>query len=390
MAKIIPFKGIRYIKGSKNLKNLICPPYDIISEEQRKKLTSLSANNFVNIELPESNKKAKKFLNTWLKNNILAKEKTPSIYLYQQEFDLKGRVFKRTGFFAALELDEKSIHGHEKTIQKHIDRRFELLKELKINTSPIFCIFPDKTKSITKLVLNVSKKNKPIEFTQLDKENITHRFWVINGQKTISDLTNKLKNVSLVIADGHHRCSTGLLYKELMERKNKKYDNNAPYNYILAFLCAIEDPGLVLLPTHRVIRAYPDIQEKINKHFTLTHWDGKSKPQIVCYCNGEFKVLKLKKGFSENKIKNKLELSIGAIVLQEFVLNETDPGNIFYTKDLGEAIKKAQEIQGYAFLLEAPTIKDIYTLSKKGKIMPQKTTYFYPKVPAGLVIYDVS
>ncbi|OGS19723.1 MAG: hypothetical protein A3J83_01155 [Elusimicrobia bacterium RIFOXYA2_FULL_40_6] len=387
MAKIIPFQGIRYIKRSKNLKNLICPPYDVISGEQRKKLVSLSPENFVNIELPESNKKAKKYLDGWLKKSILTKEKTPSIYLYQQEFDLSGKKFKRTGFFAGLELDERFIHRHEKTIQKHIDHRFELTKEVKVNTSPIFCIFPDKTKSITKLVLNISKKKKPLVFTQEDKEKITHRFWVINDKKLISGLTSKLEKVSLVIADGHHRCRTGLLYKELVEKTYGKKNNSAPYNYILAFLCAIEDPGLVLLPTHRVIRAYPDINEKIKKHFTLSPWDGKSKPQVACYCNGEFKVLTLKKTFAKNK--NKLELSISAIVLQEFVLNETDPGNIFYTKDINEAVKKAQEIQGYAFLLEPPAISDVFALSEKGKIMPQKTTYFYPKVPAGLVVYDL-
>src|SRR3989339_402888 len=134
MAHIIPFKGIRYSQktsraAQRGLGGLICPPYDVISDEQRKKFISLSKHNFVNIELPESNKKAKKILNSWLKNRALERDSAPSIYIYRQEFEVKGRTFKRTGIFAALELDESKIHRHEKTIQKHIDRRFELLKE---------------------------------------------------------------------------------------------------------------------------------------------------------------------------------------------------------------------------------------------------------------------
>ncbi|OGS21843.1 MAG: hypothetical protein A2252_04295 [Elusimicrobia bacterium RIFOXYA2_FULL_39_19] len=401
MAKIIPFNGIRY-RGAyeKNLSGLICPPYDVINKQQRKSLTDSAATNFVNIELPVSDASSKKHLQSWLKKGVLAKEKTPALYFYQQEFSLAGKKFKRTGFFAGLELDEKYIHKHEKTIQKHIDHRFELLKTVKVNTSPIFCLFPDKTKTITNFILNTVKKNKPITFK--DPDGIINRLWVVTDKAVISELAEKIKKTALVIADGHHRCRTGMLYRDLIEsgpscsdsrgskignRKQKLKNKNQNYKYILSFFCSIEDPGLVVLPTHRVIKAYPDIKEKLANNFTLSPWNGKSKPQIVCYHNGEFSTLTLKdKTFAK---KNKLEAEISAIVLNEFLLSAINPENIFFTKDIGEAVKKAHEIEGYAFLLEPPNVNTVFELSQKGKVMPQKTTYFYPKVPAGLVIYSL-
>jgi len=369
------FSGIRY--SQKDLSKLICPPYDVISLEEKKNLENLSPYNFVRIELPENAKKAKMFLNLWENKKILVKEKNPSFYVYQQEFSISKKKFTRTGFFSALKLDPQRIYKHEKITLKPIQQRFELLRETKTCTSPIFCLFSDRKNKIEKLLLKITLKKPELEFT--DRENIKHRLWISSDEKINLNLKENLEKSDIVIADGHHRFHTSLLYKEKFPSADR----------ILAYLCSIEDKGVVILPTHRVVKNRPEIKLKIEKYFNLSKWDGKSKPQIVCYFNGEFNVLKPKNiSYPKKFLKNKLLLSIPAIILHKIILDEVNPEDIFYTKNIDEAVKEAQRINGYAFLLEPAPIKSIFALSKKGEIMPPKTTYFYPKVPAGIVFYS--
>ncbi|MFN3966105.1 MAG: DUF1015 family protein [Endomicrobiia bacterium] len=370
-----PFNGIRYTQ--KNLCKLICPPYDIISPQDKKELENLSPYNFVRIELPDNAKSAKNLLNLWANKKILIKEKMSSIYVYQQEFFISKKKFIRTGFFSALKLDPERIYKHERITLKPVQQRLELLKETKTCTSPIFCLFDDRKKGVQKILSKVISKKPAIEFT--DKENIKHKLWILSDPKIVSKLKEKIDKSDIIIADGHHRFHTSLLYKE----KNPLADR------ILAFLCSTEDKGVVILPTHRVVKNRPEIKQKIEKYFNLSRWDGKSKPQIVCYFNGEFNVL-TPKNFSKlkEKIKNKLYLKVPAIILHKIILDEVNPEDIFYTKNIDEAVKEAQKINGYAFLLEAASIRSIFLLSKHGEIMPPKTTYFYPKIPAGIVCYS--
>lgn len=388
MVNILPFKALRY-RSIKLLPELICPPYDVISDEEKKVLLKKSKYNFVRIELPESPLSAKRIFNNWLRNKILIKEKSPAIYVYQQEFTLllSTEKLKRTGLFGIVQLSEtaekfqssltgenkvkgdsragKDIYLHEKVNEINVQARFELLKALKLNTSPIFALFTDENKSVKNLIRNVLRQKPIIEFK--DSEEIIHRLWIAPAKIiTIKEI---------LIADGHHRFQAARLYA-------KEGGINA--NYILMYLCSKEDPGVVVLPTHRVIKAHPDIEQKIKKIFYLSSWDGKSRPKIVCYYKGEFKVLNLK---SKNKELEKF-LNIPTIILDKFILNEVPSENVFYTKDTKEAVKKTEEISGFAFLVEPPELDTIFLAAKSGMVLPQKTTYFYPKVPAGLVIYS--
>ncbi|MDI6640977.1 MAG: DUF1015 domain-containing protein [Elusimicrobiota bacterium] len=396
MVTVLPFKALKY-KSTYHPSEVICPPYDVISDDEQKNLLKRSKYNFVRIELPDSINSAGRTFRLWIKTKVVVKDSQPALYLYQQEFKLpfasSQKKLTRTGFFAAVKLEQKQVIQHEKTTSLNIIQRLELLKELKANASPIFALFSDEDKSVRKAIGKIvkSKKIRKIEF--VDSEDIIHRMWIVTDRKLISTITKKLATKKIFIADGHHRYEASLTFSQQYNKNStiSRLNIRTTINYILSYLCPMEDPGIVILPIHRVLRAYPDIEQRIYKHFSLTPWDGKSKLEIVCYYKGEFKVLTphTSRGFYLKMRKPSMAVfKIPAIILQQFVLGDVPPENIFYTKDMQEAVKKAEELQGFAFLVEPPSLDAILKVSKLGMVLPPKTTYFYPKVPAGLVIYS--
>ncbi|MBI5573343.1 MAG: DUF1015 domain-containing protein, partial [Elusimicrobia bacterium] len=200
MAKIIPFRAVRYNK--KNISDLICPPYDIISSAEKQLLLKKSPYNAIKIELPESYISARKNFDLWKSKKILIKDEKPSFYFYEQSFKIKGRNYVRTGFFSLLKTEKfgKNIFPHEKTHTAPKLDRLNLLNSTNINTSPIFCLFSDKKEIFRKIVLKI-KKQKPLTFACLP--NGREKLWIIDDKKTIKALENLLKNNKILIADGH-------------------------------------------------------------------------------------------------------------------------------------------------------------------------------------------
>ena len=381
MVEIIPFRGIRY--KQKALANLISPPYDVISPEQRAELLKLSEYNFVRIELPESYLSAKRTFESWAKGKILIRDKQPSIYVYQQEFLCASRNIKRTGFFCGVRIDERNIRTHEDTLSKPVEDRLKMLRFLETATSAVFSLFPDSQNRISNVLSKIVKEKPVVQFK--DKTGISHRFWQIAEPKIIKQISNGLAKEKILIADGHHRTKVSAIYRSEMSARSKKSGGLAPYDYVFMYLCPMDDPGIVILPTHRVVQHDPDIENKISKYFNLKHWDGKSLPYLTVFFQGEFKTMELK----NKKLKKQYSEDMSIIALHELVLNQVNSHDIVWTKEIAEAVKKAHGINGYAFLLNPPSINTIYKLARSRKNLPIKTTYFYPKVPAGLVMYSV-
>ena len=388
MATILPFKAIRYnLKTKKSseknsdfvLGNLICPPYDIINNEKKRELINLSRYNFVNIELPDNPANAKKIFNTWYKNNILIEDIEPSIYVYQQEFISNDKKITRTGFFCIMKLDKKQFIKHEEVSEKPVENRLNLLKAIRCNTSPIFCLFDDTQNKVSKILDKVVSKKPDLLFT--DRDNIKHKLWILKDNKLITEIQLSLSKKPVFIADGHHRYTVSSIYRDEMMKKDSDYDESKDYNYILTFLCSLTDPGLVILPTHRVVHNCIRLQELLKRYFYIKSWDGKAVPFIVLYNNGEFNCIIPKKKTEDIHVINLHKLLLDKIYRKDEIL---------YTKDIKEAVEHANRINGVAFLINTIDIKQIYKLSKKNKIMPHKTTYFYPKIPAGIVTYKLT
>lgn len=389
MAEIIPFRAIRY-SGADDLSGLVCPPYDVINPAERQRLLSLP-NNFVRIESPQqiglsetkdivaataSGRTYKK----WLKSGVLAREKAGAFYYYSQEFELAGKKITRRGFFAALKLDEKQILIHERISRKPIQGRLELMKKTEANISPIFCLFPDAGGKAMRILKKLSKGQEYDEFT--DNGGVRHKTSAITDPKTIYALSQCLRGAKVMIADGHHRYRTAIIFRD---RHGGRKEYGGHFDYILAFLCPLEDPNVVIMATHRALRAYPDVVMRLEENFRLVPWSGRKAPGIIVYKDGSFFDIRLKSKLLEKRMAGYSR--IPSMLLDKTVLGSVPVDNIFYTHDQADAISCAQSVQGYAFLLQPPSVKDVYRFAKSGVAMPPKTTFFYPKIPAGLVIY---
>ena len=403
MAIIRPFKGVRF--SGKEISKFVCPPYDIISGEEKKSLLKLSAHNLVRIELSDPKGSKNKYeqaghiFREWLSKDVLAQDAEPALYFYEQEFASGGKKTRRAGFFAALKLENPSkgdIKPHEKTLAKPKQDRLNLLREVEANISPIFGLFNDKSKKI----VGISKKISRLAVSASAKESktgVTNRLWKITDGKIVADVIKVLSKSSVFIADGHHRYETAWNYQQ--ERKKRAgYDPKAGYNYVLAFLCPMEDPGLVVWPTHRVVEPPKDIEEKIKKYFNVlpaasfSRFSGKLPQPMLVFINGKSRTLVVKnKNILSKAMPGKpaayYELAVS--ILHSLLLDTTLPENITYVKNDNEALKLAKERGVMAVLVPSTPVESVKKIALAKQTMPQKSTYFYPKVVTGMVIHKL-
>lgn len=415
MAKIYPFLGIKYnLKKIKSLNKVICPPYDIIPPEEQKYYYRLHPANIIRLELPQGKsptkyEKAKKIYQDWLRKKILVQEEKPTFYLYQQDFiypvsssPLSGKKFSRTGFFAALELAPwgKSVYPHEKTFLKPKLDRLQLLSHLKANISPIFVLFSDEEKKIASLLAQEKRKKPLFQFTDFTR--MKHQIWQITDKEKISFLEKSFAHKNLYIADGHHRYETALAYAH-----GKRRTENGERR-ILTYLCPLEEEGLLMLPTYRIVsRCYVGIthweewKKEKEKYFSFTLLKDKKEMfsrlerNLALYFQGKYYLLKLKNEGKE-VIKDLLPQSsltyrqLPVTILHQLLLKKIKEEDLIYTQDGDEAIKLVNASRGkIVFFYSSPKADILKTFAQTGEIMPEKSTYFYPKIPTGLVIYSL-
>jgi|GEM_PF-1345997 len=363
-------------------KDVVCPPYDVISPQQHRVLLRKKY-NFVNLELPKgtTNKKytyAKRLLSLWKKNKIVIKEEIPSVYLYQQKFEYppnSGKFYTRYGIFCLVEADAeyKKILPHEQVKPKPIEERTKLINTLGVQTSPPFFIVEDDDKKFYELLQNFAKpKYKILEFVDEEKnENVLFR--IVKGEKGLKEIKNLLQKKLLFIADGHHR------YKVTVE-----YLKKIGGKYLMGYICSFSDEGLLILPTHRAL-PQSHIYEELKKYFEFGEWDGKSDVKLLFYKNGEFKIVIPK---SKKFVKEQPYFLLDKILCE--LEGEQIRQQLFYHQEMKEVINFADKFNGCAFILPPVRKDEFVNIVKKGMVFPPKSTYFYPKVISGLMFYDFS
>jgi len=412
MPTIRPFKAFRYNpKKVRSFDAVLAPPYDVISKEQQEKLYKKSPYNFVRLDFKKQSDTdggnvydaAAHQLESWIDEGVFMREDADSIYVYVQTYkNQEGKTRKRIGFLTLMEIDSKKVKKHEKTLTGPKVDRAALLERLRANMSPIFGLFEDPGKKIHSEISASAKRRKPVVDVMID--GVRHELYVESDPKCLEKIRKTIDKRPMYIADGHHRFEVSSQYH------SKHADLSTPEGrggrFVLTYLCASEHNDLTIFPTHRAMKLDGDWAKKLQKiieaHFkytcvpsfaammkTLDRSGGRGSAPLlgIAWKEGSkqyFSVLSPKKKTKDLDVMLADKLVIRPLIGEDVA----GSGRIRYARDGAEAFKwvKAGEAQACVFLAKMP-IQSIIRVSDAGVNLPQKSTYFYPKLLSGLVFY---
>jgi uncharacterized protein (DUF1015 family) len=434
MVEIAPFKGIIYNnKKIKKPEDVMSPPYDIISEDMQNELYTKNEYNFVRLILGKiysddtsiNNRytRAKQLFDAWQQQEILIPSNVPAIYPYTIDYTINKIKKQMNGFFVILKLDPeyKIVKAHEKTLAKPKEDRLNLIRTCYANLEPIQLMYMDQNDSIRKTI--DTALDTPL-FKVKGYDGFIHQLWQLDDQKTLKTITDVLKEKILFIADGHHRYQTSINYAKEKKEQSGNKDPNAPFNYIMVVLCNMFDPGLSILPTHRLINMsnvkFDDLIRKLEKYFIVEKKQINEKKRdyqkigkkimddiateqnhkFALYIKDVYYILKLKDEHAMDDLANDhsktwriLDVSILHKLILEQILGINDKNleeHVKYTRVEAEAIQYVDDGKyNFSFFINATKIDQLKTIANACEHMPQKSTYFLPKMLSGLVIYKM-
>jgi len=434
MVEIAPFKGMIYnSKKIKKFDDVMSPPYDIISEDMQNELYNKNEYNFVKLILgktslddTETNNRytrAKQLFDAWQKQEILVPSNAPAIYPYKVDYTVNKTKKQMNGFFVILKLDPdyKYVKAHEKTLAKPKADRLNLMRACYANLEPIQLMYMDQNDSIRK-TMDAALDTPLIKVKGYD--GFTHQLWRLDDPSTVQKIVDELEKKILFIADGHHRYQTSINYAQEKREQTGNKDQNAPFNYIMVVLCNMFDPGLSILPTHRLIKMpnvkSDDLIRKLKKYFTVEKKFIKDKKKdylktgkkimndiateknhtFALYAKDVYYILSLKDehvmdalATDHSKTWRTLDVSIlHKLILEHFLgINEKNlEDHVKYTRADAEAIQFVDDGKyDFSFLINATKIDQLKVIADAREHMPQKSTYFLPKMLSGLVMYKM-
>ena len=419
MADIRPFRGLRYNPDKVNIRTVVAPPYDVISPGYQEELYHLNPYNVVRLILGREQdryKEASTCFTTWQQEGILKRDLRRALYVISQSFNHPGGATRqRYGFVAACRLEEFSsgvILPHEHTLSKPKEDRFRLMRATNANFSQVFGLYADPERTIDR-ILNDTMNAQPLQEVMFEK--VINRMWVVEDQAAIETIARAMKPKSILIADGHHRYETALTYRDMMRLKTPGYFGEEPFDFVMMFLSSMDEEGLVILPTHRIVHSLPsfdaaDLQMRLAKDFTITTvgsagelsrtLEAHTRHAFGVVTTGSQYVIALK---SEHLLASltdpavPLEVKeIDVTLLHSHVIGgllgispraQELKQNLDYVKDLEEAFLAVRKQKAQvAFILNPTKMEQLKNVVRAGHTMPQKSTYFYPKLLSGLVM----
>jgi uncharacterized protein (DUF1015 family) len=440
MATIEPFCGVRFHPHVVDPSLVISQPYDRVRYGLQERYYALHPYNIVRIirgvelptdlpdrlEGPNVYTRARAYYDLWRIEGVLLREAQPAIYVYHQTFDLDGERRTRKGFIAALELrtfEEGVVLPHERTHAGPKIDRLRLLRTTEVNLGQIFMLYPDSDNRVsTVLDAAIDGRAPDIDAVEMYESDVRQQLWVITEPGTIRAVQREMSDKrNLIIADGHHRYETALAYRQEMRARHPNAPLDAAYNYRMVALVGIDDPGLVILPTHREVFDYPqvtraEILARAEHAFEVIPAADlgtclsemrvrEAAHAFGLYAEGRYHVLVLKDptlideqplAETHSKEWKSLDVSIAHSILLERVAGlpagavETE-ANIRYHREPAPAIDNVDAGRGNFVLLLNPTrIDQVKACAEQGEKMPQKSTDFYPKMVSGLTLMPVS
>ncbi len=444
MAKIAPFCAVRYNSNVVTLDEVVTPPYDVIDVQAQAALTQKNQYSMINLDLSknvdagsmteERYALAKERFDTWQAEEVLIRDEKPSLYLYYTDYNLGGgRKFTRKGMICLAGLTEFSegvVKPHEQTFRGVITDRLNLMDKCQANFSSIFSLYQDAEGEVIKLLEQAKPEEHLCSVT--DQDGCRHTIWAVSAPETIEKIVEFLKEKNLYIADGHHRYTTSLQLREIIKQRQGEVASDSPYDFTMMYLCGMEDPGLSVLPTHRLVRtplltSLAEILDKMQSGFDIDEISGGSREVLLAevlarmdenkdetmfgfYHPGEDRcfLLTLKDGVMAETCSGKhpeILQKLDVVVLSELVVecvlglsHDQCEGEklIDYFSDPDEAldvaVKESASGSGKTpllFLMNSTPVEQVRKVADASHIMPHKSTYFYPKVLTGLLLNKI-
>lgn len=430
--KNLPFRGILYNQQQiASLKDVVSPPYDVISPEMQEELYVQSPYNFCRLDLtrenpPERYEIARQTFTSWREHGILTVDSHPAIYLHHQSFILpSGEPVTRRGFFAMRRLEDFSEGGikpHEKTLAGPKQDRLELMRALEMQLSPVFTLYRDPDNRITNATDSLTQNTPFVDFVSSAEER--HQMWKLRDPELINLIDSTLANSPLFIADGHHRYETALNYRNEILSAHPDLPDNAAVRFVLMYFSGMHDPGMTILPIHRALHhlenfSAEDLLNRLSADFQITPMsvqDDVKIERVLANAPADshhfFIMAKdprhtslislTKEKWLAHPACQNLEPALRDLdvtVLHRHVfenilgMSEEDQAgqkNIIYWKSTKRALEETQKGHCDAtFLLNPTRMEQMENVAMAGLKMPQKSTYFYPKIVSGLILHDV-
>ncbi len=440
MADIIPFKGIHYNPEKiDDFSDVVAPPYDVISPREQEQFYRRHPNNVIRLILgkikktdtPQDNSytRAANFLKTWMKEQILVRDPVPALYLSSVDFHIEDRPITRFGLVALVRVEpfEKGIIlPHEKTFSKVKSEQLELMKSCHANFSPIFSLYSNHNDILNTLKQSATKRAPDLRM--YDSNGFLQQIWKITDEAVHQRVLETMAPKTIFIADGHHRYETALNYRNWVASNTPDFSDNHPANFILMSLSSMEDPGLVILPAHRILRevdaeTLSTFEKRADPYFEITpfafqpHEIDTVRDRFITQlhlkkeqnCIGMFLknrdafiLLTLKPGVMDALFSNEIPESLRNLdvtVLTRLIFMEIlgfdqnrldNEKLITYSSKVKEAIEIVRsENYDVTFILNPTKMEQVRQVAEEGLIMPRKSTYFYPKVISGHILRDM-
>lgn len=437
MVKLFPFRGVLYNKKKvKNLAKVISPPYDIIPPAMQDALYESSDFNMVRIilgkEFPGDNEYNNRYVRAaasfegWLRHGILAQDDKPAIYVYEQKFKFNRKTYSRVGIITLLRLEEigmGKVFPHEHTLSKPKQDRIELMRAASANFDCVFSLFSDEKGKFQKIIKKLMRR-KP-DYDVKDPVYGSNRLWRATQKSVIARIQKEFRDKPVFIADGHHRYEAALRFKNEMKLRNTRFTEEETYNHVMMYFTPIENQGLVILPIHRMIKTLPatDVQRilaQLGAYFEIKEFpfgkksEKRTRKKLMAelaknrewhafgfYFKEEphkYYLLTMKdEAVMQDLIEEdkpwawkKLDVTILHALVFEDVLELTGEDHWTFTRDEDEALDQVKNGEAALSVLLNPTkIEEIVAIAGKYERMPQKSTYFYPKLTTGLVMNKI-
>jgi uncharacterized protein (DUF1015 family) len=432
--EIRPFRALRFnASATADPALVVAPPYDVIDEAQRRRLLARHPANVVRLDLPgveqgdeddDRYRRAARTLATWRSDGTLHKDPHPSLYLYEQTYRVPGSDVTRTqrGFFARLRLEAfgpgSGVLPHERTLSGPKEDRYKLLRATGVNTSPVVVLYDDP-EGHGSAVLNAT--SRPAEVDLVDDDGVRHRLWAIHadgeGVEAVAPLLAAAARGPITIADGHHRYETALRYRD-ERRMSRSCEEDPAFDYILTLFLEASEQPLTVLPTHRILRGLGDagvaaLLGRLDELFEVRRDIDPAELRRVfdsigladggagrfgLWTRAGGALLRARRGAFEPYLPTggsalrHLDVTLLGIALERLAGISAEAvagGAVAYSKSASDAMRRVDDHDDgadAAFLLEPTPVASISAVARDGDVMPQKSTYFYPKALTGLVI----